>query len=80
VDWSIEDVDLLNIRARGNAARVLDSLTLQQENMWEGINYGVALIVLLGVYLFWQYEKRNEKPMQLVPLKKIAKNQKRKGE
>jgi hypothetical protein len=59
---------------------VLDSLTLQQENMWEGINYGVALLVLLGVYLFWQYEKRNEKPMQLVPLKKIARNQIRKGD
>ena len=35
VDWSVEDTDLLTIRSRGSATRVLASLTDEQKTGWE---------------------------------------------
>jgi ABC-2 type transport system permease protein len=67
VDWSVEDTDLLTIRARGNFTRVLDSLTERQQTTWEIANYAVAILLLLGVYGAWQIYKRNEKPLPLIP-------------
>lgn len=67
VDWSVEDLDLLTIRARGTFTRVLEPLDDRNQTTWEIINYGVALVALLGIYFIWQARKRNEQPMELVP-------------
>ncbi|MBN1304695.1 MAG: Gldg family protein, partial [Anaerolineales bacterium] len=65
VDWAVEDTDLLSIRARGTHTRVLEELDDSQKNFWELLNYGIALFVLLGIYVAWQYDKRHEKPLAL---------------
>lgn len=70
VDWSLEDLDLLTIRARGSFTRILTPLERQQQTTWEFANYGVALLALLGIYGAWQLRKRNEKPLTLLPAEK----------
>lgn len=65
VDWSVEDLDLLTIRARGNNVRVLDPLSPQQQSGWEFANYAVALVALLGVALFWRWRRTHERPLAL---------------
>jgi ABC-2 type transport system permease protein len=67
VDWSLEDEDLLSIRSRGTAVRVLESMPDGSQAAWESANYLIALVLLVGFYLFWQYKKRNEKPLELLP-------------
>lgn len=66
-DWAVEDLDLLSIRARGRALRVLEPLEEREQSFWEIANYVVALLVLLGVYLTWRTRRRSEQPMALVP-------------
>ncbi|MCC9077135.1 Gldg family protein [Litorilinea aerophila] len=65
VDWSVEDLDLLSIRARGNNVRILKPLTEREQSMWEIANYGVALLALLVVGGIWQWRRRHEKPIPL---------------
>lgn len=67
VDWSVEDTDLLSIRARGSFTRVLAPMTERQQTTWELGLYAVSLAALVGVYLFWVWRKRNEKPLELLP-------------
>ncbi|MCE5208157.1 MAG: Gldg family protein [Chloroflexi bacterium] len=73
VDWTVEDSDLLTIRSKGSQTRVLDELDENQENFWEMLNYGVALFVLIGIFITWQYDKRHEKPLSLIPREKLDK-------
>jgi ABC-2 type transport system permease protein len=68
VDWSVEDLDLLAIRGRGTATRVLFPLTEQQQASWEIANYVVALLALVAVYVSWRRRTQNEKPLVLVPI------------
>lgn len=65
VDWSVEDLDLLSIRSRGTASRVLLPLTQDEQSMWEFANYGFALLALILIGLWWASKRRTEKPMQL---------------
>jgi ABC-2 type transport system permease protein len=65
VDWSVEDTDLLSIRARGTYTRLLDPITEEEETTWEFGNYAAALIMLLLVGGVWWLFRRNERPMQL---------------
>lgn len=65
VDWSMEDLDLLTIRARGSNVRILDPLTPQEQSMWEFINYALALLALLCIAALWGWRKRQEQPMYL---------------
>ena len=65
VDWSVEDLDLLTIRARGAYTRVLNPLEDDELTRWEILNYGIAIIALVGLYVFWQVRKRREEPMVL---------------
>jgi len=65
VDWAVEDVDLLNIRARGSAARLLKPTVEEQQSFWEGLNYAAALLALAVVAGVWRIRQRNEQPMQL---------------
>jgi len=68
VDWSAEDLDLLEIRTRGTYARLLQPLETGEQRMWEFANYGIALLALLGVGLFWVMRRRSETPMTLTPV------------
>jgi ABC-2 type transport system permease protein len=72
VDWSAEDLDLLGIRARGTISRVLAPLTPGQERFWEGLNYGLALLALIGIGVVWRVWRRREKPMKLTPPSKLS--------
>jgi ABC-2 type transport system permease protein len=65
VDWSVEDLDLLTIRSRGTASRVLDPLTADEQSMWEFANYAFALVALVIIGIWWASRRRAEKPMTL---------------
>lgn len=65
VDWAVEDLDLLSIRARGSYTRLLRPLETREQTFWEALNYAVALTALLGLYAFWQARRRREQPIPL---------------
>ncbi len=50
VDWSLEDRGLLAIRGRAHFSRTLDPLDRESRVFWEYLNYGLAL---LGLVLVW---------------------------
>jgi ABC-2 type transport system permease protein len=68
VDWSVEDLDLLGIRSRGTTTRVLKPMDQREESTWEIVNYAVALLALVGIGVVWYYRRRNEQPLELVPV------------
>jgi ABC-2 type transport system permease protein len=53
VDWSLEDRGLLAIRSRAQFARTLVPLDRGDQLFWEYLNYGLALLGLVGVW-FWR--------------------------
>ena len=65
LDWSVEDLDLLTIRARGGNTRILAPLTPQQQSAWEFVNYALALLALSGLAALWRWRKRQERPIEL---------------
>lgn len=65
VDWAVEDLDLLDIRARGTYARMLDSLSENEQSLWEAANYVFALLALVAIGGWWATRRRAEQPMQL---------------
>ncbi len=67
IAWCVEDEEMLQIRSRGGATRLLAALTPQGQRLWEGLNYGVALAALLAVALVWRARLRNEEPLPLPP-------------
>jgi ABC-2 type transport system permease protein len=72
VDWSVEDEDLLTIRSRGTYARLLKPLEKGQQSLWEGFNYGLALVALVAVGVVWTLRRRSEQPMELVPVEEAV--------
>ncbi len=50
VDWSLEDRGLLAIRGRGHFSRPLKPMDRNIQMFWEYLNYGLAL---LGLILIW---------------------------
>ena len=58
VDWSLEDRGLLSIRGRGNFARTLHPMARETRIFWEYLNYGLAL---LGLLLVWMSQKAMRK-------------------
>jgi len=66
VDWSVADEDLLAIRSRGSHARLLAPLTPAAQTFWEWLNYGLALLALLGISLYGAFKVRRETPMNLL--------------
>ncbi len=66
VNWSVEDSDLLSIRARGKATRLLDPMEPETQRSWEIGNYIAALLALLGVSGAAMARRRNERPMELI--------------
>jgi ABC-2 type transport system permease protein len=63
VDWSVEDEDLLGIRSRGTYARLLEPLEQEDQTLWEGLNYGLALVALVVIGGVWTWRRRRERPM-----------------
>ncbi len=51
VDWSLEDRGLLGMRGRAHFSRTLQPLDRQSQMFWEYLNYGLALLGLLVVWL-----------------------------
>jgi ABC-2 type transport system permease protein len=66
VDWAVEDEDLLSIRTRGTYARLLQPLEEDEQSFWEGLNYALALLALIGIGVVWNVRQRSEEPMALV--------------
>ena len=67
VDWSVEDLDLLTIRARGSGAPLLLPLTPEQQTAWEYVNYTLALVALLALAGLWRRRKRQGQPFDSEP-------------
>ena len=67
VDWSVEDLDLLTIRARGSGAPLLLPLTPEQQTAWEYVNYTLALVALLALAGLWRRRKRQEPSLDSEP-------------
>jgi ABC-2 type transport system permease protein len=65
VDWSVEDEDLLSIRSRGTYARLLKPLEKDEQSFWEGLNYALALLAVIGIGVVWNVRQRSEEPMAL---------------
>jgi ABC-2 type transport system permease protein len=65
VDWSVEDLDLLSIRARGTKVRVLEPFERSEQRLWEAGNYAVALAALVGIGFVWNLQRRRREPMDL---------------
>ena len=68
VDWSVEDTDLLAIRSRGSATRVLIPMDTNQQTFWEISIYVTEAILLFGLYAFWQIRKRKNKSISILSL------------
>ncbi|MGA9351412.1 MAG: Gldg family protein [Anaerolineae bacterium] len=66
VDWAVEDEDLLSIRSRGTYAHLLKPLEKDEQSFWEGLNYALALLAVIGIGVVWNVRQRSEEPMPLV--------------
>ncbi|MBL7183567.1 MAG: Gldg family protein [Anaerolineae bacterium] len=66
VDWAVEDEDLLSIRSRGTYARLLRPMEKDEHSFWEGLNYALALLAVIGIGVVWNIRQRSEEPMPLV--------------
>jgi ABC-2 type transport system permease protein len=64
-DWSVEELDLLSIRSRGTASRLLVPLSEREQTFWETANYMLALAAVVVLGLAWRARRRNEQPMTL---------------
>lgn len=71
VAWATEDLDLLDIRARGTSTRVLVPLSKSAERAWEVANYILVLISLAGVAVVSVVWRRRERPIALLPREAI---------
>jgi len=81
VAWATEDLDLLDIRARGAYVRVLKPLTEREQSFWESANYIVALVSLVVIGVVWSARRKNEQPLQLTMNNEAMNNDKsREGE
>jgi len=67
VAWATEDLDLLEIRARGSYTRLLHPLSERAQSFWETLNYALALLALIAVGLLGSARRRNEQPLELIP-------------
>lgn len=63
VDWAVEDLDLLGIRAEGVVTRLLLPLDQAAERAWEVVNYVVMALLLGAVGMVWWMRRRGERPM-----------------
>ena len=57
MDWSSEDRGLLAIRSRGHFSNTLMPLERTQQLFWEYLNYALALLGLLIVFLIYKFNR-----------------------
>ncbi|MDJ0806570.1 MAG: Gldg family protein [Gammaproteobacteria bacterium] len=62
VDWSLEDRGLLSIRGRAHFSRTLAPLDQGAQVLWEYLNYALALLGLLAV---WLVRRQSQKQTRL---------------
>lgn len=62
IDWSLEDRGLLAIRGRAQFSRTLNPLNRKSQVFWEYLNYGLAL---LGLLLVWVIRRQNRNRVRL---------------
>jgi ABC-2 type transport system permease protein len=62
VDWSLEDRGLLALRGRAYYSHTLYPLSHQGQIVWEGINY---LLALLGLITVWMLQRRSARASAL---------------
>jgi ABC-2 type transport system permease protein len=67
IDWSLEDVELLSIRGRGQQSRILRPTETATRKTYELINYALALLAVVGMGVFTRGRRRNVAPMELDP-------------
>jgi len=67
IDWSLEDVELLSIRGRGQQARILIPTEVGSRKTYEMINYAFALLAVLGMGMFTRGRRERVQPMELDP-------------
>ncbi len=60
VDWSLEDRGLLAIRSRAQFARTLAPMERGDQLFWEYLNYGLALLGLVAVWIWRRSVRRSE--------------------
>ena len=60
IDWSLEDRGLMAIRSRAQFARTLEPLERSGQLFWESLNYGLALLGLVFVWLWRRWMRRSE--------------------
>jgi ABC-2 type transport system permease protein len=58
IDWSLEDRGLLAIRGRAQFSRTLAPLDRSGQVFWEYLNYALALLGLLAVWLLRRQVRR----------------------
>ncbi len=63
VDWTLEDAELLAIRARGDTVRILKPLDQQEQIAIEVLNYVLALLALAVVAGIWRWRSTHQKPL-----------------
>jgi ABC-2 type transport system permease protein len=68
VDWAVADTDLLSIRSRSSANRLLE-VTADQSRKWEFINYGIVVLGLGLVVASSMLRRRAIVPIELDPKK-----------
>lgn len=59
-DWSVEDTSLMSIRGRGHFTRTLPPLSNVDKQVWEYVNYALALLLIaatFGVFLFTRAQR-----------------------
>ena len=68
---SARATSLSGIRSRGTSVRVLEEMTDEEQDKWEGFNYGMMGIILGTLSTIWRFLKHNEAPMKLLPQRQI---------
>ncbi len=63
IDWTLEDADLLAIRARGDTVRILRPLDPQEQITIEVLNYVLALLALVVVTGIWRWRSTHQRPL-----------------
>ncbi len=72
VDWTLEDAELLAIRARGDTIRILKPLTQQEQITIEVLNYVLALLALVAVTGIWRWRSTHQKPLVVEDAERIS--------
>lgn len=80
IAWCVDDEEMLQIRSRGSATRLLAALSPQGQRLWEGLNYGVVLAGLLAIGVTWRARLCHEEPLPLPARTGDAPNQTQGGQ